>query len=124
MRALFRAAAETGVERVVHVSITNPPLDSPLPYFRGKAENERALRESGLCYAILSPAVFFGGRDVLINNIAWLFRRLPVFGVAPGHYARRDRLAAVRQWHLHRRHEHATHRPMLASSSGRNDRWH
>jgi NADH dehydrogenase len=85
-RALFSAAAEAGVERVVHVSITNPLIDSPLPYFRGKAENERALRESGLSYAILRPAVFFGGRDVLINNIAWLLRRLPVFGVAPGAY--------------------------------------
>ncbi|WP_242354834.1 MULTISPECIES: SDR family oxidoreductase [Anaeromyxobacter] len=85
-RALFRAAAEAGVERVVHVSITNPASGSPLPYFRGKAEVERALRESGLSHAILRPAVFFGGRDVLINNIAWLLRRLPVFGVARGAY--------------------------------------
>jgi uncharacterized protein YbjT (DUF2867 family) len=85
-RALFRAAAEAGVERVVHVSITNPSPDSPLPYFRGKAENERALRGSGLSYAILRPAVFFGGGDVLVNNIAWLLRRLPVFGVAQGAY--------------------------------------
>jgi NADH dehydrogenase len=85
-RSLFRAAAEAGVERVVHVSITNPSPDSPLPYFRGKAENERALHELGLSHAILRPAVFFGGRDVLINNIAWLLRRLPVFGVAPGSY--------------------------------------
>jgi uncharacterized protein YbjT (DUF2867 family) len=85
-RALFRAAAEAGVERVVHVSITNPTADSPLPYFRGKAEVESALRETGLSHAILRPAVFFGGRDVLVNNIAWLLRRLPVFGVAPGPY--------------------------------------
>jgi uncharacterized protein YbjT (DUF2867 family) len=85
-RALFRAAAEAGVERVVHLSITNPSPDSPLPYFRGKAEGEQALRESGLSHAILRPAVFFGGRDVLVNNIAWLLRRLPVFGVAPGSY--------------------------------------
>jgi uncharacterized protein YbjT (DUF2867 family) len=85
-RALFRAAAEAGVERIVHVSITNPSDRSPLPYFRGKAEVERALRESGLSHAILRPAVFFGGRDVLVNNIAWLLRRLPVFGVVPGDY--------------------------------------
>jgi NADH dehydrogenase len=85
-RALFRAAAEAGAERVVHVSITNPTLDSTLPYFRGKAEVERALCASGLSHAILRPAVFFGGRDVLINNIAWLLRRLPVFGIAPGAY--------------------------------------
>jgi NADH dehydrogenase len=85
-RRLFQAAAEAGVQRVVHVSITNPSLESPLPYFRGKAEVERALAESGLSHAILRPAVFFGGRDVLVNNIAWLLRRLPVFGVAPGAY--------------------------------------
>ena len=85
-RRLFRAAAEAGVERVVHVSITNPSLDSRLPYFKGKAEVEQALAASGLSHAILRPAVFFGGRDVLINNIAWLLRRLPVFGVAPGRY--------------------------------------
>jgi NADH dehydrogenase len=85
-RRLFQAAAEAGVERVVHVSITNPSLDSPLPYFKGKAEVEQALAGSGLSHAILRPAVFFGGRDVLINNIAWLLRRLPVFGVTPGSY--------------------------------------
>ena len=85
-RRLFQAAAEAGVERIVHVSITNPSLDSPLPYFKGKAEVERALADSGISHAVLRPAVFFGGRDVLINNIAWLLRRLPVFGVVPGSY--------------------------------------
>ena len=85
-RRLFQAASEAGVERVVHVSITNPSLDSPLPYFEGKAQVEEALASSGLSHAILRPAVFFGGRDVLINNIAWLLRRLPVFGFAPGPY--------------------------------------
>jgi len=78
---LFAAAKEAGVRRVVHVSITNPSEDSPLEYFRGKAQLERALVESGLSYAILRPAVLFGKEDILINNIAWLLRRLPVFGV-------------------------------------------
>jgi NADH dehydrogenase len=81
--ALFEAAASAGVERVVHVSITNPSLDSPLPYFKGKAQLEAALADSGLSHAILRPTVLFGGRDVLINNIAWLLRRFPLFGV-PG----------------------------------------
>jgi uncharacterized protein YbjT (DUF2867 family) len=85
-RCLFQTAAEAGVERVVHVSITNPSLDSSLPYFMGKAQVEQALAATGLSHAILRPAVFFGGRDVLINNIAWLLRRLPVFGIAPGRY--------------------------------------
>jgi NADH dehydrogenase len=78
---LFAAALAAGVERVVHVSITNPDRGSPLPYFSGKARLELALKESGLSYGILRPAVLFGGEDILINNIAWALRRLPVFGV-------------------------------------------
>jgi NADH dehydrogenase len=88
-RALFDAARAAGVERVVHVSITRPSLDSPLPYFSGKARVEEALRTSGLSHAILRPAVFFGGRDVLLNNIAWLLRRLPLFGLVGGSYGLR-----------------------------------
>jgi len=80
-RALFTAAEQAGVGRVVHVSITNPSEDSPLEYFRGKAKLERALVESALSHAILRPAVLFGGDDILINNIAWMLRKLPVFGV-------------------------------------------
>ena len=80
-QALFAAARRAGVSRVVHVSITNPSEESPLEYFRGKAVLERALRETGLSYAILRPAVLFGGEDILVNNIAWVLRHLPVFGV-------------------------------------------
>jgi nucleoside-diphosphate-sugar epimerase len=80
-QVLFDAARHAGVERVVHVSITNPSEDSPWEYFRGKAVLERALRESGLSYAILRPAVLFGKEDILINNIAWMLRHLPVIGV-------------------------------------------
>jgi uncharacterized protein YbjT (DUF2867 family) len=78
---LFDAARAAGVRRIVHVSITNPSEDSPFEYFRGKARLDRALRESGLSHAILRPAVLFGGDDILINNIAWMLRHLPVFGV-------------------------------------------
>lgn len=78
---LFRAAKAAGVRRVVHISITNPSEDSPLEYFRGKARLERALVESGLSHAILRPAILFGKEDILVNNIAWSLRHLPVFGV-------------------------------------------
>jgi NADH dehydrogenase len=80
-RTLFRAAKEAGVKRVVHISITNPSEESHLDYFSGKAVLERALIDSGLSYAILRPAVIFGKEDILINNIAWILRRFPVFGV-------------------------------------------
>lgn len=78
---LIKAARQAGVRRVVHVSITNPSVDSPLEYFSGKARLENALIESGLSYAILRPTVIFGREDILINNIAWTLRHLPVFGV-------------------------------------------
>jgi nucleoside-diphosphate-sugar epimerase len=80
-RTLFHAARQAGVQRIVHVSITNPTIESPYPYFRGKALVERALAETGVSYAILRPAILFGNDGVLVNNIAWLLRHLPVFGV-------------------------------------------
>ena len=80
-RTLFHAARRAGVERIVHVSITHPSIASPYGYFRGKAQVERALAEVGVSYAVLRPAILFGGDGVLINNIAWLLRHLPVFGV-------------------------------------------
>jgi len=82
-RLLFAAAKDAGVRKIVHISITNPSLDSRLPYFRGKAELEQALAHSGLHYAILRPTVIFGPEDILINNIAWLLRRFPLFAI-PG----------------------------------------
>ena len=80
-RTLFHAARQAAVQRIVHVSITNPTIESPYAYFRGKALVERALAETGVSYAILRPAILFGNDGVLINNIAWLLRRLPVFAV-------------------------------------------
>lgn len=78
---LFEAARKAGVKRIVHTSITNPSENSPLEYFSGKAVLEKALISSGMSYTILRPAVIFGKEDILINNIAWAVRRLPVFGV-------------------------------------------
>ena len=80
-QTLFAAAKKAGVRRIVHISITNPDETSPLEYFSGKGILESSLRESGLSYAILRPAVIFGEDDILINNIAWALRKLPVFGV-------------------------------------------
>jgi uncharacterized protein YbjT (DUF2867 family) len=81
--ALINAAKNAGIRRLVHVSIANPSPESPLGYYRGKAQLEQAVKESGLSYAILRPAVIFGREDILINNIAWFVRNFPVFGI-PG----------------------------------------
>ena len=82
-RKLANAAKAAGVRRIVHISITNPSADSPLPYFWGKAANEKAVIDSGLSYAILRPTVLVGDEDILINNIAYLLRRFPFF-LLPG----------------------------------------
>jgi len=83
-RMLFHAARSAGVERIVHVSITNPSIDSSLPYFRGKALVEYALAQTGVPYSIVRPTWVFGGqRDILANNIAWILRRMPAFAL-PG----------------------------------------
>jgi len=99
-QAMFESARAAGVRRIVHVSITNPDLRSDLPYFRGKAQLEEALKALGVSHCILRPTVLFGKEDVLINNIAWGLRHLPVYGAFGGDGCRLqpiyvDDLAAV-----------------------------
>lgn len=80
---LLRAAREAGVRRFIHVSVSNPTLDSNLDYYRGKAELEALVRASGISYAIVRPTLVVGPNDILVNNIAWLLRHFPVFAI-PG----------------------------------------
>ena len=82
-RVLFAAAARAGVRRVVHISVINAAHDAPTAYFRAKATVEDALIGSGISHAIVRPTVTFGPGDILLNNLAWTLRRLPVFGI-PG----------------------------------------
>lgn len=78
---LFESAVKAGVERIVYISITNPSADSHLEYFSGKGKLENILKRLPVSRSILRPAVLFGKEDILINNIAWALRKLPVFGV-------------------------------------------
>jgi NADH dehydrogenase len=83
-RALFHAARRAGVRRIVHLSIANPSLESPLPYYRGKALVEQALAEVGVRFSIVRPTWIFGGEsEILANNIAWILRHMPLFAI-PG----------------------------------------
>jgi len=82
-KTLIRAAEEADIRRIVHISITNPSESSPFPYFRGKVLVEKAIIQSRLSYAIIRPTVIFGAEGALINNIAWLLRKFPVFAI-PG----------------------------------------
>ena len=80
-RTLFAAARRARVRRIVHVSILHADKADDLRYYKGKHALEDALGDTGLSHAIVRPAVLFGRGDILVNNIAWILRRLPVFGV-------------------------------------------
>lgn len=80
---LIDAASKAGVRRVVQFSVSNASADAPTSYFRAKAQVEQIVRASGISYAILRPTLLYGPGDILLNNLAWTLRRLPVFGI-PG----------------------------------------
>jgi NADH dehydrogenase len=89
-KALFSAAKRAGVQRIVHVSILHAREADDLGYYKGKHELELALESLGVSHAMIRPGVLFGRFDVLVNNIAWVLRHLPIFGVfGDGSYALR-----------------------------------
>ena len=81
-KILLDAAVGAGLRRVVHISVSQP-AETNLAYFRGKLETERLVQASGLGYAIIRPTIVFGEEEVLINNITWLLRKMPLFTI-PG----------------------------------------
>lgn len=82
-RALFDAAREAGVRRTVHISIAKADAAPELPYYQEKAQVERELAAAEVPHSVIRPTVVYGRGDILVNNLAWLLRRFPVFGV-PG----------------------------------------
>ncbi|MGZ8481975.1 MAG: NAD-dependent epimerase/dehydratase family protein [Candidatus Limnocylindria bacterium] len=80
---LIEAARRAGVRRLVHVSVVNASETAPTPYFQAKARLEGHVRESGLSHAIVRPTLTFGPGSTVVNNLCWVLRRLPLFGV-PG----------------------------------------
>jgi NADH dehydrogenase len=80
---LVAAARKAGIRRLVHVSVVNAAPDGPTPYVRAKAAVEAIVRSSGIEWVIVRPTLTYGPGDILINNLAWALRRLPVYGL-PG----------------------------------------
>ena len=78
---LFDCARKAGVGKIVHISVTNASVQSSLPYYRGKGQQEKLLIDLGLPYCIVRPTLVFGAGDILVNNIAWLLRRFPIFPI-------------------------------------------
>jgi uncharacterized protein YbjT (DUF2867 family) len=80
---LIEAAIRAGVRRIVHISVVNAAETAPTAYFVAKARLEKEVRASGMSHAIVRPTLTYGPGDILINNLCWVLRRFPVFGV-PG----------------------------------------
>jgi NADH dehydrogenase len=78
---LFKCAKEASVRKIVHISVTQASVESDLPYYRGKAQQEQALIDCGVPYCIVRPTLVFGKEDILVNNIGWLIRKFPVFPI-------------------------------------------
>ena len=99
-----RRRRRAGVEKIVHVSVSCADRADDLPYFRGKHRIEEWLASSGLDHAIVRPTLVFGPNDILVNNIAWILRRFPLFcDPGWGRVPRAARLAARHRPHLRRR---------------------
>jgi uncharacterized protein YbjT (DUF2867 family) len=80
-QALFNCAKEAGVSKIVQISVTHASPFSDLPYYKGKGIQEEMLSEIGIPHTIVRPTLVFGQEDILVNNIAWLIRKFPIFPI-------------------------------------------
>jgi NADH dehydrogenase len=83
-KLLLGAAKDAGVDRTVHVSVSNAEQGTNLGYYAGKDRVESYIRAELDNYAIVRPTLVVGPNDVLSNNIAWFLRRFPFFPVPDG----------------------------------------
>ncbi|KAH0831927.1 39kDa subunit of Ndufa9, NADH ubiquinone oxidoreductase [Lanmaoa asiatica] len=67
---IAKVAAETGVERFVHVSHLNASPDSTSVFYRTKFEGEERVKNAFPRAAIVRPAAMYGYEDKLLNNMA------------------------------------------------------
>ena len=79
-RILFEAAKKAGVRRIVHVEHHEPGGRVGFALFSRQGRTGIGLGFPGRVL-VLWQAILFGKEDVLINNIAWSLRHLPVIGV-------------------------------------------
>ena len=112
-RDLIAQAQAAGVRKIVHVSVSNADERSDLPYYSNKGRIERLVRDSGVDYTILRPALVVGRGDILVNNIAFFLRHLPVFTIfGRGDYRAQpmtvDAFADVAVEAVEGGHQHAT----------------
>lgn len=80
---IARIAAESGVERLVHLSAIGADPEAESAYARSKALGEAAIQEAFPAAVVLRPSVIFGTEDQFFNRFAGMTRWgvvLPVVG--------------------------------------------
>lgn len=82
--ALFRACAERGIRRVIHLSAVGVDRETPSEFSRSKLAGDEALMALDLDWIILRPSVVIGrsayGGSALLRGLA----ALPILPVMPG----------------------------------------
>jgi len=76
--AIARAAANAGVERLVHVSAIGADPQSPSESARSKAEGEEAVAQAFAKPVIVRPSVQFGVGDSFFTRFATMARVSPI----------------------------------------------
>ncbi|MEY3490056.1 MAG: hypothetical protein RL655_1624 [Pseudomonadota bacterium] len=88
-QALAQACAQSGVQRLVHVSALGAQAQGPSEYQRSKGRGEAALLQvadsTGLSIRLLRPSVIFGQDDQFINTFARLQRLAPLVPLTGAH---------------------------------------
>ncbi|MDH3235337.1 MAG: complex I NDUFA9 subunit family protein [Alphaproteobacteria bacterium] len=83
-QTVAKAAAEAGVERLVHISGIGAHANSASKYARARARGDALVREAFPAATILAPSVVFGPEDRLFNVFGLMARLspvLPLFGL-------------------------------------------
>jgi uncharacterized protein YbjT (DUF2867 family) len=75
---LAQAAAEAGVDRLVHISGIGSDARSTSDYIRARGEGEDAVRADFAGATILRPSVMFGPDDAFLTTLIAPVERLPV----------------------------------------------
>ncbi len=79
--AVAKAAADAGVEALVHLSAIGAGAQSASAYGRSKGEGEAAVRAAFPNATILRPSIVFGQEDAFLNRFAGMIAKAPVVPV-------------------------------------------
>ncbi len=79
--AVAKAAADAGVESLVHVSAIGADANSASAYGRSKGEGEAAVRAAFANAIVLRPSIVFGQEDAFLNRFAAMIAKAPVVPV-------------------------------------------